>query len=315
VSRTARLAPLLIALLATGSTGCGVFAGAKPTPTPTSTPTHTPTSTPTATATPQPQLETPDLQVAQGGAVVLRVRAAAASAVAEAAGKRYELLATGGGFWGVIAAAADAEPGAFELTVTLSDRTGLPAGMLHGTLSVLDTAFPVEEIYLAPEESALLDPSLAAQEEATRTAVYGVVSRERLWSGPFIYPSAAEISSPFGIGRSYNGAPVSSYHHGTDFAADQGEPVVAANSGRVAYVGSLPIRGTSVIIDHGAGVFSAYHHLTASTVAEGQMVAKGDLIAYSGGTGLATGPHLHWEIIVGGIEVDPVLWTYDEIGP
>ena len=90
---------------------------------------------------------------------------------------------------------------------------------------------------------------------------------------------------------------------------------MASNTGRVAFAGDLPVRGTSVIIDHGGGVFSAYHHLQQAAVQHGQMVAVGDLVGYVGASGLATGPHLHWEIIVRGVEVDPVPWTYGEIGP
>jgi len=83
----------------------------------------------------------------------------------------------------------------------------------------------------------------------------------------------------------------------------------------VAYAGPAPIRGNSVIIDHGAGVFSGYHHLSAIAVQAGQMVNKGDLVGNAGSTGMVTGPHLHWEIIVRGVEIDPIPWTLEEKGP
>ena len=67
--------------------------------------------------------------------------------------------------------------------------------------------------------------------------------------------------------------------------------------------------------DHGAGVFTAYHHLQSAAVQPGQPVAAGDLVGFLGGSGLATGPHLHWEVIVGGVPVDGVLWTFEEYGP
>jgi murein DD-endopeptidase MepM/ murein hydrolase activator NlpD len=180
---------------------------------------------------------------------------------------------------------------------------------------VYDTEFLVEQVTLGEEASALLDPALVAQEEATRASVYANTTPERLWTGAFLMPINGPISSPYGVGRSYNGAPVTSYHHGTDFAVDEGTPVAASNGGRVAFAGALPVRGNSVIIDHGAGVFSAYHHLVSTVMTQGQSVNAGDLVGYVGMTGLATGPHLHWEIVVGGINVDPVLWTYEEMAP
>jgi murein DD-endopeptidase MepM/ murein hydrolase activator NlpD len=258
---------------------------------------------------------TATVEVAQGGAAVLEVQGGGVSAVATVQGKPYTLLRKEGGFWAVIGAAANQELGSYPISIVIRDGAGLTVAELSASLVVYDTAYPVEQIFLTASESALLDPALAQQEEATRASVYAKVTPERLWSGPFVYPVAGIISSPYGIGRSYNGAPVSSYHTGADFSADEGVPVAAANSGRVAFAGALPIRGNSVIIDHGAGVFSAYHHLSATSVQQGQMVNKGDLVGYVGSSGLATGPHLHWEIVVNGANVDPVLWTYEEIGP
>lgn len=318
-----RFLPPLLLLLAMTSSGCGVFTGSSPTPTPTETATPTITSTPTATLTPtltptptpEPHVQTPSVELAQGNAAVLRVSGSAASASATFAGREYPLLPKQDGFWAVIGVAADHQPGAYPVSIVLRNTAGVALAELSATVTVLDAAYPFETINLAPEQSALLDPALSAQEAATRSAVFAEFTPERLWSGPFIFPVPGSISSPYGIGRSYNGGPVTSYHHGTDFPRDEGTPVAASNSGRVAYAGDLPVRGTSVIIDHGAGVFSGYHHLASAAVQAGQSVATGDLVGYVGASGLATGPHLHWEIIVDGVEVDPVLWTYSEIGP
>jgi murein DD-endopeptidase MepM/ murein hydrolase activator NlpD len=70
-----------------------------------------------------------------------------------------------------------------------------------------------------------------------------------------------------------------------------------------------------VVIDHGSGVFSGYHHLAEIMVTEGQEVAQGDVIGTVGDTGLSTAPHLHWEVIVQGTRVDPMPWTQAEIAP
>jgi murein DD-endopeptidase MepM/ murein hydrolase activator NlpD len=310
----ARLLPLLVFLVS--ASGCGIIGGASPTPTPTSTPVPTATPTPTPTPTPVPQIEQPVIELAQGRAAVVRVESSAASAVATFNGQDYPLLPMSAGFWGVIGVEANQQPGEYPLTVALRDAAGLTAGEVSATVVVDSGGYPVEEIDLSPEESALLDPALSQQEAVARASIFATFTPERLWSGPFIFPvTGAIISSPYGIGRSYNGAPVTDFHHGADFAVDEGTSVMAANAGRVAFAGALPIRGNSVIIDHGDGVFSGYHHLSSTAVQVGQTVTQGQLIGYSGATGLATGPHLHWEIVVRGETVDPVFWTYDEIGP
>lgn len=314
--RALRLLPLLLLLLATPSAGCGVIGGSAA-PTPTVTPTPTPTATPTATATAtlKPEVVTATLQVAQGGFAVLSVRAAAGSAVASFNGREYPLVARPGGFWAVLGVSAADAPGTYPVNVTLYDNAGTVAAQLSASVVIASAGYPVERVDLPPEQSALLDPALSARETAIRDAVFSAFSYEQRWTGPFRYPANAPISSAYGIGRSYNGGPVSGFHHGTDFAVDEGTPVTASANGVVAFVGELPVRGLSVFIDHGLGVFTGYHHLSRAAVAEGQDVQAGDLIAYSGASGLATGPHLHWEVIVRGVEIDPVLWTYEAVGP
>jgi murein DD-endopeptidase MepM/ murein hydrolase activator NlpD len=127
-------------------------------------------------------------------------------------------------------------------------------------------------------------------------------------------PADGPITNPFGLQRSINGGPFSP-HSGTDIGAEDGTPVVAAAAGRVAFAGALYLRGNSVIIDHGAGVFSGYHHLESIAVAEEQVVEMGDLVGFVGATGLVSGPHLHWEAIIGGVRVDPTLWTFRSLEP
>ena len=86
-------------------------------------------------------------------------------------------------------------------------------------------------------------------------------------------------------------------------------PIYAPADGRVVLADELAVRGSAVLIDHGMGVFSGYWHQSGLAVEAGQMVQRGDLIGYVGDTGLVTGAHLHWEMRVGGIAVDPMQWT------
>lgn len=230
-------------------------------------------------------------------------------------GRGYAMLAKEGGFWAVIGVGAAQPLGSYPAVISLRSEAGTDLGRLDATISVVKTAYPFESITLAPDQSALLDPALSQQEAATREALYSRHTPEQLWEGVFLQPLPGPISSPYGIGRSYNGGPVTSFHHGTDFALDEGTPIAAANTGRVAFADEMPIRGLSVVLDHGGGVFTAYHHLSEAAVVEGAFVAIGDLVGFVGASGLATGPHLHWELIVSGVEVDPMLWTLGVVGP
>jgi murein DD-endopeptidase MepM/ murein hydrolase activator NlpD len=199
--------------------------------------------------------------------------------------------------------------------VALATGDGRAARQMQVSLTVTAVSFPVEYVQLSPDVASLLDPAIVLEELDRRAAIYAAFTAERLWSGPFLLPVQGPTGGVYGAGRSYNGGPVTDYHRGTDIPAQEGTPVVAANTGRVAFAGDLAVRGRSVILDHGAGVFSAYHHLSELAVVQGQLVAKGDLVGAVGQTGLAEGPHLHWEIVVRGVEVDALRWTQTEYGP
>jgi murein DD-endopeptidase MepM/ murein hydrolase activator NlpD len=221
------------------------------------------------------------------------------------------MLWTGDIWWAVIGVAADLVAGQYQVEVIEDGLMNLPSVVL----TVVEAAFPEESIELAPEQSQLLtDPTAIEEERQLLASTYATVTPERLWSGPFVLPAAGPTGDTFGLRRSFNGGPFS-HHTGVDILAGEGQPVVATNSGRVAFAGELHLRGGTVIIDHGAGVFSGYHHLSQVLVVAGQEVAQGEVIGAVGGTGLATAPHLHWEIVVHGVRVDPLPWTQAEIGP
>ena len=102
---------------------------------------------------------------------------------------------------------------------------------------------------------------------------------------------------------------MTSYHTGHDYGADAGTPVLAPITGTVALAEPLQVRGNVVILDHGLGVYSGFWHLSQIDVAAGQTVGEGEVVGLVGNTGLSTGPHLHWEMRVLGVPVDPVQWT------
>jgi murein DD-endopeptidase MepM/ murein hydrolase activator NlpD len=134
---------------------------------------------------------------------------------------------------------------------------------------------------------------------------------ERLWKGKFLQLKNSKVMARYGDRRvyTYKGEVISnSVHLGFDLASTTFAPVEAANTGEVRFVGDMGIYGNTVIIDHGQGLMSLYGHLSEIFVKEGDRVKKGDLIARTGSTGFAGGDHLHFGILVHGIEVSPLYW-------
>jgi murein DD-endopeptidase MepM/ murein hydrolase activator NlpD len=158
----------------------------------------------------------------------------------------------------------------------------------------------------------LLDPSLSEAERKKVNAVFAGVTETRLWQGAFGYPLEGDLrtTAPFGQRRSYNGGPVASYHSGHDYGADTGTPVLAPMTGTVALAEPLQVRGKVVILDHGWGVFTGFWHLSQIDVEAGDLVRPGEVVGLVGDTGLSTGPHLHWEMRVLNVPVDPLQWTH-----
>ncbi|MBA3532526.1 MAG: M23 family metallopeptidase, partial [Ardenticatenales bacterium] len=92
----------------------------------------------------------------------------------------------------------------------------------------------------------------------------------------------------------------------------EGTSIYAPAVGTVVMAEPLFVRGNAIILDHGAGVYTLYFHLAQIDVAPGQQVAQGEQIALMGTTGLSTGSHLHWEVRVGEVFVDPSEWFAQE---
>ena len=130
------------------------------------------------------------------------------------------------------------------------------------------------------------------------------VTPEREWSGQFSTPAAAAISDVFGSQRVFNNK-TSSPHQGLDFRVPSGTPVAAMNSGTVLLARPLYYEGNFVVLDHGQGLLTLYLHLSLIKVKEGDHVDRGQEIGLSGGTGRATGPHLHVAVRWQGTYLDP----------
>ena len=165
-----------------------------------------------------------------------------------------------------------------------------------------------QDIALPSRLGYLLEPEINDAEIALLNNIYAKSTPHRFWDGPLALPLFGDTTSPFGAFRVYNQGSFSARHTGQDIRATTGTPVYASATGRVVLAEHLDIRGNTVIIDHGWGVFTAYCHFSEILVAPSQLVEAGDVIGLSGNTGRSTGPHLHWELAVGGTWVDPLSW-------
>lgn len=175
-------------------------------------------------------------------------------------------------------------------------------------LYVVEGEFGHEEIRFSPTVAKLLDPEIMKKENLYVGEVFASFSPEIHWEGPFDWPLSGATTSPFGFRRQYNGK-LAGFHAGIDIRGQEGVAVQVPAAGAVVLAEELQVRGGMVIIDHGAGVFTGYCHLSSIEVEAGQTVKRGDPLGTVGSTGLVTGPHLHWEVRVGGVAVDPVEWT------
>jgi murein DD-endopeptidase MepM/ murein hydrolase activator NlpD len=200
------------------------------------------------------------------------------------------------------------EPGIYPLVLTVTDNQNQQID-LSINVQVGSGNYGRERINLLAGRGSLLDPSLEQSEESRVATLASVFNQTRMFDGPMALPAAATIISPFGTIRSYNGGPFDRFHSGTDFAGAPGTPVLATAPGRVVLAEMLSIRGGATVIDHGWGVFTGYWHQAQQYVQPGDMVTTGQVIGTIGSTGRVTGAHLHWELWVGGVPVDPMQWV------
>jgi murein DD-endopeptidase MepM/ murein hydrolase activator NlpD len=161
-----------------------------------------------------------------------------------------------------------------------------------------------------PEElEDLAAPEIRQQEDEFLATIYTNSAPEPLWEGLFQAPVTTTIvTAGYGDGRSYNGGPVENFHSGIDFAGTIGTPILAPATGVVVFADLLQLRGNTVIVDHGAGVMSAYFHLSEINVTVDEAVTQGQRLGAGGSTGFSTGPHLHWDIRINNTAVNGLSW-------
>ena len=260
-----------------------------------------PLPTPLVYITPRP---TP-----QGHAVLIIADApGAVSAAISWEGEAYPLLQDGDRFFGFIGIDALTPPGPAPLAVAVWGPRGEPLLWQETTLDIAAVDWPTEYLQIDGPNAALLAPEVEQADLTARAPHQRFATPARHWTGIFDPPNDGQISAGYGALRSFNGGPISDYHRGIDFAGPSGAPITAPGSGIVAWSGHTERRGNGMIIDHGAGVFTGYYHLSEVLLEAGAIAERGAPIGRMGSTGLATGPHLHWEVVVRGVTVNPTPW-------
>ena len=210
--------------------------------------------------------------------------------------------------WVALAGASlETKPGSYPLELHAETPAGNAISFAKG-IPVQRRRYPrvvlkVPERYTAPsaEEQREIEEDKETKQEAFKT-----LSPDREWRGSFAPPVTAQISEVFGVQRVFNGS-VKATHQGLDFRVHAGTLVAAVNRGKVILARPLFFEGNCVVIDHGQGLLTLYLHLSKFLVKEGDEVKKGQEIALSGGTGRATGPHLHLAVRWQGEYLNPQI--------
>jgi murein DD-endopeptidase MepM/ murein hydrolase activator NlpD len=198
------------------------------------------------------------------------------------------------------------EPGIYPLTLTIANSDVAP---INANIQIIRGQYGSETINLLDGRDNLLNNNVETAELELIQNLAAQVTPDRFLNDKMGLPAAAAITSGFGTRRSYNGGAFDRFHSGTDFAGVPGTPILAPAPGRVVMADALNVRGNATLIDHGWGVYTGYWHQTEIYVRVGDIVQTGQVIGTIGSTGRVTGAHLHWELWVNGVPVDPMQWV------
>jgi murein DD-endopeptidase MepM/ murein hydrolase activator NlpD len=208
-------------------------------------------------------------------------------------------------WYGIAGSSLQTRPGSYPLKLEGTTISGKKI-IFERKITVHAAKYPriaiqVARKYTEPSPEQLQKVS---QDTGLKQEVFHRVSLEREWSGNFQPPVDARISDVFGTQRTINGK-VQSIHQGLDYAVPSGTPVAAVNAGTVLLARPLYFEGNCVVLDHGQGLLTLYMHLSEIKVTEGEKIERGQELGLSGGSGRATGPHLHLAVRWQGIYLNP----------
>ena len=203
------------------------------------------------------------------------------------------------------------DPGVYPLSVEAMLADGTKQSFEQMIL-VTSGNYLSEDIIL--NDASTIDPAVTEPEMKNIVAITAPANPTRFWDGifsaPAVYPDC--FTSRYGTRRVYkvinSDTQIPGFHSGLDFCGGEGLQIFAPAAGKVVFAAPLTVRGNATIIDHGWGVYSGFWHQSQQFVNVGDMVEPGQVIGLVGGTGRVTGPHLHWEVWVNGIQVNPLNW-------
>lgn len=252
------------------------------------------------------RLQVSPLIFVEGETGVIRVETAIASTITGTfLGRDLRVIALDGALQHVILIGIPVftDAGNYPVALSLSNSDGTQSDFTF-TIRIASAGYFTQNLNVATQTPV----SVQDEEISLLTNITSAFTEERRYDGLFSIPAAAAMNAPFGTRRSYNNGPINTYHTGADFASAPGAPIFAAADGQVVLADGLNVRGNTVMIDHGWGIYSLYAHLTTINVSLGETVTTGQILGGAGSTGRVTGPHLHWEIWVNGIPVNPLQW-------
>ena len=256
------------------------------------------------------KVEVDPLLMIQGGTTIIKVSASPGITIRGSLAERtLNFFSQDYGYVALQGIHAMTLPGLYPLTL----EGELPGGKRFAfsqNVLVQDASFPYDPSLEV--DPTTLDPAVTEPESELWASLGVPATSEKMWNGLFASPVPADFkecwTSLFGNRRSYNSGTYNSFHSGLDFCGRVGTELYAVAPGKVVYTDTLIVRGGVVVIDHGWGVYTAYDHLSEILVQPGNAVQTGQVIGLGGDTGRTTGPHLHWEVWVGGVQVNPVDW-------
>jgi murein DD-endopeptidase MepM/ murein hydrolase activator NlpD len=220
------------------------------------------------------------------------------------------VLVTGDrGRWvAVVGLALDLAPGVQELRVVSNEQT------TRHRIEVRAKHYPEQRITLKDKGKVQLSDADLLRVERELAAIRRLKIHWRASSDTSLDFSLPVVGRPagrvntFGLRRFFNGEPRAP-HAGFDIAVARGTPIKASAPGVVLAVDDYFFNGKTVFVDHGNGLISMVCHLDRIDVATGESVNRGQRVGLSGMTGRATGPHLHWSVVLNGAMVDPQLFV------
>jgi murein DD-endopeptidase MepM/ murein hydrolase activator NlpD len=211
------------------------------------------------------------------------------------------------GFQALTGLPVELTPGRVPVKVSVPAQGLITPTELTGTLDVVAAGWPSRTLKVANKFTVKKpEPEVQARMEADKAAFAAAFAQSfaaPLFKENFAWPRQDSITAPYGDLRTYNGKK-QSQHYGTDIRGATGTPVYAANAGTVVMSRDAYASGNTVLVHHGAGLYTAYFHLSAMDVKDGERVERGQLLGKVGATGRVTGPHLHWGVKVDDMWVD-----------